>query len=193
MFRHVRTEQVPQSLGAILWGRRWYVRSVSACCCLRPQSDSWSRVATAIIWVIDSTDKVRMCVVQDELENMFDHKHLRDKQFPILFFANKVGARVAVAGCSCLVPVRSVQVPEMLTCVIPSPQMDLPSAYTAVECMEELELDELERSVFPCVNVSSCAVVLINSFCIAGRGTSAPATHCRARVWRMVYSGWRNS
>eukprot|EP00750_Incisomonas_marina_P001054 INCI10865.1.p1 GENE.INCI10865.1~~INCI10865.1.p1 ORF type:complete len:197 (+),score=42.89 INCI10865.1:200-790(+) len=65
-----------------------------------------------IVWVIDSTDKVRMCVVQDEIENMLEHKQLRGKSFPILFFANK---------------------------------MDLPSAYSAVECMEELELDELTR------------------------------------------------
>lgn len=65
-----------------------------------------------IVWVIDSTDKSRMCVVQDELETMLEHKALRGQEFPILFFANK---------------------------------MDLPSALTPVACMEELELDELDK------------------------------------------------
>ena len=50
----------------------------------------WSLFCTGIVWVIDSTDKVRMCVVQDEIENMLEHEQIRGKNFPILFFANKV-------------------------------------------------------------------------------------------------------
>ena len=43
-----------------------------------------------IVWVIDSTDQSRMCVVQDEIETMLEHDDLADRPFPILFFANKV-------------------------------------------------------------------------------------------------------
>lgn len=64
----------------------------------------------AIIYVLDSTDTIRMCVAKDELEQLVEHKELSGKRIPILFFANK---------------------------------MDLSSALTPVECMEQLELDKL--------------------------------------------------
>ncbi|OQS04081.1 endothelin-converting enzyme 1, metalloprotease family M13 [Thraustotheca clavata] len=44
----------------------------------------------AIIFVMDSTDSIRMCVVKDELEQIIQHKDLASKKIPILFFANKV-------------------------------------------------------------------------------------------------------
>ena len=39
--------------------------------------------------VIDSTDKIRVQVVMEELEEMLDHKHIEGRKVPILFFANK--------------------------------------------------------------------------------------------------------
>lgn len=42
-----------------------------------------------IIWVIDSTDKLRLCVVKDEIETMMRHKDVDGVKFPILFCANK--------------------------------------------------------------------------------------------------------
>lgn len=42
----------------------------------------------AVIFVIDSSDKVRMCVVKDEVKHLSDHKDL--KKCPILFYANKM-------------------------------------------------------------------------------------------------------
>ncbi|RHY20698.1 hypothetical protein DYB32_009978, partial [Aphanomyces invadans] len=44
----------------------------------------------AIIFVMDSTDSIRMCVAKDELEQIIQHKDLASKKIPILFFANKV-------------------------------------------------------------------------------------------------------
>ena len=44
----------------------------------------------AIIWVIDTSDPFRMCVVQEEFEIMLDHPDIKSDKVPILFFANKV-------------------------------------------------------------------------------------------------------
>ena len=41
-----------------------------------------------IIFCIDSTDLIRMCVAKDELESLLAHSELRS--VPILFFANKM-------------------------------------------------------------------------------------------------------
>eukprot|EP00755_Sulcionema_specki_P007721 Sspe_Gene.38981::Locus_18805_Transcript_1_1_Confidence_1.000_Length_1923::g.38981::m.38981/K07951/ARL6, BBS3; ADP-ribosylation factor-like protein 6 len=41
-----------------------------------------------VIFVIDASDKVRMCIVKDELQMLCEHKDL--KGVPILFFANKM-------------------------------------------------------------------------------------------------------
>eukprot|EP01062_Namystynia_karyoxenos_P025427 TRINITY_DN20004_c0_g1_i1.p1 TRINITY_DN20004_c0_g1~~TRINITY_DN20004_c0_g1_i1.p1 ORF type:complete len:210 (+),score=89.36 TRINITY_DN20004_c0_g1_i1:96-632(+) len=41
-----------------------------------------------VIFVIDTSDKIRMCLVKDELKMLLDHKEL--KGVPVLFFANKI-------------------------------------------------------------------------------------------------------
>lgn len=51
----------------------------------------------AVIWVIDSTDKIRMCVVQDELRNLLEHKDVANVTFPILFCANKMDCATALS------------------------------------------------------------------------------------------------
>ena len=43
----------------------------------------------AIIFVLDSTDKVRMCVAKDELATLLEHKDIAASLCPMLFFANK--------------------------------------------------------------------------------------------------------
>lgn len=45
--------------------------------------------AEGIIFVIDSAESVRMCVVKDELDTLLAHKDIAKKVCPILFFANK--------------------------------------------------------------------------------------------------------
>ena len=46
--------------------------------------------AQGIIFVVDSADTVRMCVVKDELDTLLQHKDLKTRtSVPVLFFANK--------------------------------------------------------------------------------------------------------
>jgi len=45
--------------------------------------------AEGIIFVIDSAEAVRMCVVKDELDTLLAHKDIAKRSIPILFFANK--------------------------------------------------------------------------------------------------------
>ena len=44
----------------------------------------------AIIFVLDSTDRIRMCVAKEELDQLLSHESIRRARAPILFFANKV-------------------------------------------------------------------------------------------------------
>ena len=48
----------------------------------------------AIIFVLDSTDKVRMCVAKDELDQLLNHADIKASLCPMLFFANKVRSQV---------------------------------------------------------------------------------------------------
>mmetsp|Transcript_26897 Transcript_26897/g.86401 ORF Transcript_26897/g.86401 Transcript_26897/m.86401 type:complete len:183 (+) Transcript_26897:166-714(+) len=45
--------------------------------------------AQAIIFVVDTSDKIRMCVAKDELDSMLGNQDLKSG-IPILFFANKM-------------------------------------------------------------------------------------------------------
>ena len=44
----------------------------------------------AIIYVVDSTDKIRMCVAKEELDQLLNHEDIKRSKAPILFYANKV-------------------------------------------------------------------------------------------------------
>jgi signal recognition particle receptor subunit beta len=44
----------------------------------------------AIIYVVDSTDRIRMCVSKEELQQLLGHEEIKKSKAPILFFANKV-------------------------------------------------------------------------------------------------------
>ena len=46
-----------------------------------------------IIFVVDSSDKMRMPVVKDELTGMIESNDLKNKRIPILFFSNKMDCR----------------------------------------------------------------------------------------------------
>merc|ERR1711976_1012195 len=53
--------------------------------------DLWAhhfRDTQGVIFVVDSSDKLRMCLVKDELEHLLQHKDLSGQ--PIIFFANKM-------------------------------------------------------------------------------------------------------
>ncbi|KAM8857028.1 ADP-ribosylation factor-like protein 6 isoform 3-T3 [Synchiropus picturatus] len=52
----------------------------------------------AIIFVIDSSDKLRMVVAKEELDTLLNHQDIRRKKIPVLFFANKMDLRDAVSS-----------------------------------------------------------------------------------------------
>ncbi|XP_036616946.1 ADP-ribosylation factor-like protein 6 [Trichosurus vulpecula] len=52
--------------------------------------------AQAIIFVIDSSDKLRMVVAKEELDILLNHPDIKHRRIPILFFANKMDLRDAL-------------------------------------------------------------------------------------------------
>jgi GTPase Era involved in 16S rRNA processing len=53
--------------------------------------ETYYKGVDAVIFVVDSTDKIRMCVAKDELDAMLAHPDVkRAAGCPILFFANKM-------------------------------------------------------------------------------------------------------
>lgn len=46
----------------------------------------------AIIFVLDSTDRLRMCVAKEELIQLLSHEEIKKTRAPVLFFANKVSS-----------------------------------------------------------------------------------------------------
>ncbi|GIL88366.1 hypothetical protein Vretimale_15047 [Volvox reticuliferus] len=56
--------------------------------------EQYYREADAVIFVVDSADKLRMVVARDEMEHMLAHPNLR--KVPVLFFANKKDVPVAM-------------------------------------------------------------------------------------------------
>ncbi|XP_077584778.1 ADP-ribosylation factor-like protein 6 isoform X2 [Stigmatopora nigra] len=52
----------------------------------------------AIIFVIDSSDKLRMVVAKEELDTLLNHGDICCKKLPVLFFANKMDLRDAMSS-----------------------------------------------------------------------------------------------
>ncbi|VDP84511.1 unnamed protein product [Echinostoma caproni] len=44
----------------------------------------------AIIFVVDSSDKLRLIVAQDEFEQMLSHQSIKNRDIPLLFLSNKM-------------------------------------------------------------------------------------------------------
>lgn len=57
--------------------------------------------AEAIIFVLDSDDKLRMCVAKDELLTMLQHPDIRNRKIPVLFFANKMDLPSSLSAVEC--------------------------------------------------------------------------------------------
>ncbi|KAK6619808.1 hypothetical protein RUM43_012136 [Polyplax serrata] len=51
-----------------------------------------------IIFVIDSSDKLRLVVVKEELDLLLQHPDVANKKIPILFFANKMDLRESLSS-----------------------------------------------------------------------------------------------
>lgn len=51
-----------------------------------------------IVFVVDSSDKLRMVVAKDELDILLQHPDIRLRKMPILFFANRMDAKDAMSS-----------------------------------------------------------------------------------------------
>uniref|UniRef100_A0A8C7K2J9 ADP-ribosylation factor-like protein 6 n=1 Tax=Oncorhynchus kisutch TaxID=8019 RepID=A0A8C7K2J9_ONCKI len=52
----------------------------------------------AIIFVVDSGDKLRMVVAKEELDTLLNHPDVKHRRIPLLFFANKMDVRDALSS-----------------------------------------------------------------------------------------------
>ncbi|KAI8800350.1 ADP-ribosylation factor family-domain-containing protein [Cladochytrium replicatum] len=55
----------------------------------------------AIIFVVDSADRVRACIARDELESILGNRAMQTRKVPILFFANKMDLDGALLPSEC--------------------------------------------------------------------------------------------
>lgn len=53
--------------------------------------------ADAIVFVIDSADRMRLVVSREELENLLNHPEIRNKRIPLLIYANKKDVKGAIS------------------------------------------------------------------------------------------------
>jgi len=58
--------------------------------------EHYYRDAHGIIFVIDSSDELRLVVARDELQLLLGHQDVKNRQIPILFYANKMDVRGAL-------------------------------------------------------------------------------------------------
>lgn len=63
--------------------------------------EHYYRDCHGVIFVIDSSDKLRLAVARDELDQLIGHPEIRDRRVPILFFANKMDSRDALSSVRC--------------------------------------------------------------------------------------------
>merc|ERR1719230_773504 len=91
----------------------------------------------AIIFVVDSTDRIRMCVPKNELDEMLAHEDIKNTTVPFLFFANKADAPGALSPVECMQMLELDRMTEMPWHITSS------NALSPVECMQMLELDRM--------------------------------------------------
>ena len=56
----------------------------------------------AVVFVLDSSDKVRMAMAKDELDMLLKHKDVVSKRIPILVFANKMDLAGSLTPVECM-------------------------------------------------------------------------------------------
>ncbi|XP_029936803.1 ADP-ribosylation factor-like protein 6 isoform X2 [Myripristis murdjan] len=60
--------------------------------------EHYYKESQAIIFVIDSGDKLRMVVAKEELDTLLSHQDIRSRRMPVLFFANKTDLQDAMSS-----------------------------------------------------------------------------------------------
>jgi ADP-ribosylation factor-like protein 6 len=68
----------------------------------RPLWDKQYAGADAVIFVVDSSDRMRLAVAKDELDHMLEQPAIRDRPVPLLFFANKMDLEGAMEPVECM-------------------------------------------------------------------------------------------
>lgn len=68
--------------------------------------------AEAIIFVLDSDDRIRMCIAKDELLSILNHSDIKNRRVPILFFANKMDLPSAMTSVECTVALSLTDIKE---------------------------------------------------------------------------------
>ncbi|RMZ96028.1 ADP-ribosylation factor 6 [Brachionus plicatilis] len=58
--------------------------------------EHYYREADAIVFVIDSSDRMRFVVSNEELNDVLNHREIKDKKIPLLILANKKDAKGAL-------------------------------------------------------------------------------------------------
>lgn len=58
--------------------------------------EHYYREASGIIFVLDSSDELRLVVARDELELLLNHPDVNGRSLPILFYANKMDTKGAL-------------------------------------------------------------------------------------------------
>jgi len=67
--------------------------------------DLWEKVyneVDGIVFVIDSSDKIRFAVAKNELDLLLDHKDVKEKPIPVLFLANKMDIAGSCTAKECV-------------------------------------------------------------------------------------------
>ena len=77
----------------------------------------------AVIFVLDSTDRIRMCVAKDELDMLLKHPDVRDSNTPFLFVRGLAVWRARAVARVAAVPLTRVSSP-----LLSSPPALLPSS-----------------------------------------------------------------
>ena len=57
---------------------------------------------TAILFVVDCSDRIRMCVARDELELLLEHADMKTNNAPLLILANKIDLPGTITPQQCL-------------------------------------------------------------------------------------------
>lgn len=63
--------------------------------------EHYYKECNGIIFVLDSSDKLRIVVAKEELDMLLEHPELKTKRIPILFFANKMDLKDSLSAVKC--------------------------------------------------------------------------------------------
>ena len=64
--------------------------------------ESYYQEIQAVVFVLDSSDKLRMVMARDELNMLLSHEHVAGRALPILVFANKMDIAGSLTPVECM-------------------------------------------------------------------------------------------